>query len=640
MAELRRKETEKPSILVLADNSQSMLLHGDSTQLPRSLNQQINQISQRLSQNYTPALFQFGGQLEKDRDSLDFKASSTNMALALRESADLYFGRNVGAVILLSDGIYNEGIRPDAVSDRLPFPVYALGVGDTVPPADLILKEVLHNRIAYRGNVFPVRVLVRAQGLRGKACEVSLFRGDEKLASQSRKIDDDAFFTEFTFQPEAKGKGLQAYRAVISPVEGEYSLENNRSRFFIEVLENKRQVVVLARAPHPDIGAIKRALDGDNFNLEVFTLDQYQKNPAAFEEAFRASEILLLHDLPTAAQPLGNLRQEVASQNKPLWLIAAGNTSLKEATTWQLGFEPSGNSKGSVQATARWNENFSLFALDDAQGKRFAQFPPLYAPYQKLSLARGTEVLFRQNLGQVQTQRPMMFFTRQGQSKKAVLLGGGSWRWAMFNYVLDDNRETYRNWVRKTIRYLASRNDKRLFRIVDLPEFFPENEDVTIKAELYNPSYELLEGGEAELEFTGPDDKTFTYSFVEQGRFYEANLGRLKPGIYQFTASTSIAGEKRTVSGQFLVKAQKKELAQPVARFEVMRRLASSTGGAFAPWSQADRVLDRIEAREDIQTVSYLKKDYRELMRESWLLGVLVLLLGTEWALRKYLGHL
>ena len=55
---------------------------------------------------------------------------------------DLYSNQNVGAVILASDGIYNEGSNPLYANFELNAPIHVIALGDTVPSRDVILKRV------------------------------------------------------------------------------------------------------------------------------------------------------------------------------------------------------------------------------------------------------------------------------------------------------------------------------------------------------------------------------------------------------------------------------------------------------------------------------------------------------------------
>ena len=72
--------------------------------------------------------------LEKayDIDYYGFGNQYTNISEALNTIARQYYKRNVGAVVLLSDGIVNQGVNPELTIENYPFPIFSVTLGDTV----------------------------------------------------------------------------------------------------------------------------------------------------------------------------------------------------------------------------------------------------------------------------------------------------------------------------------------------------------------------------------------------------------------------------------------------------------------------------------------------------------------------------
>ncbi|MGC8141412.1 hypothetical protein ACP3W2_28825, partial [Salmonella enterica] len=60
------------------------------------------------------------------------KGQYTNISKALSTIARQYYKKNVGAVVLLSDGIVNQGVNPELIVENYPFPIYSVTLGDTV----------------------------------------------------------------------------------------------------------------------------------------------------------------------------------------------------------------------------------------------------------------------------------------------------------------------------------------------------------------------------------------------------------------------------------------------------------------------------------------------------------------------------
>src|SRR5690606_9489957 len=118
-----------------------------------------------------------------------FSQLYTDISLTLRAAEERFYNQNVGAVLLISDGIYNRGANPVYQAEHLPFPVYTLGTGDTTVEKDIFIESLAHNEITYLNNEFPVEIGVRARKLSGKNFRISiadedgniLFRGNESI---------------------------------------------------------------------------------------------------------------------------------------------------------------------------------------------------------------------------------------------------------------------------------------------------------------------------------------------------------------------------------------------------------------------------------------------------------------------------
>ena len=97
----------QPSIVFAHDNSSSINLGFkkiDSTQYINSLNDLHNAFSDK----YQLDFYRFSDKIIQ-KDTLDFQDKKTNISNVLTELNGNYYNRNVGAVILATDGIFNEG---------------------------------------------------------------------------------------------------------------------------------------------------------------------------------------------------------------------------------------------------------------------------------------------------------------------------------------------------------------------------------------------------------------------------------------------------------------------------------------------------------------------------------------------------
>src|SRR5690606_38403275 len=151
---------EKPAFVILRDNSSSIAEVTDSL-TRENLKQELLQTRQTLDENgYDSEIYVL---TEDDDADHAYSATTSDINGALRRIANRYEGRNVAGVMLVSDGIYNAGLSP--LYSHYNFPVYTVGVGDTTVRADIALKNVAYNKIAYQGNKFPLRAEVQLKNI-------------------------------------------------------------------------------------------------------------------------------------------------------------------------------------------------------------------------------------------------------------------------------------------------------------------------------------------------------------------------------------------------------------------------------------------------------------------------------------------
>ena len=114
-----------------------------------------------MSKKYEVQTYTFGDKITHGSDAT-FTEKQTNMEDLFKEIRDRYSNRNLGALILASDGIYNQGTDPLYVSDNAPYSIYTIAMGDTLQQKDIKISRVNYNRIAFLGNDLPVEITVTA----------------------------------------------------------------------------------------------------------------------------------------------------------------------------------------------------------------------------------------------------------------------------------------------------------------------------------------------------------------------------------------------------------------------------------------------------------------------------------------------
>ncbi|MEO6760208.1 MAG: hypothetical protein ABIO24_12195, partial [Saprospiraceae bacterium] len=263
-------ETKKPIVVLAQDQSESVGTDFDGPALEQ-YKKQWQALRDGLGEQYEVHELAFG---DNSREGVDFNFQDkvTNLSGMLRSVYDLYGGQNLGAVIVASDGVYNEGSNPAYSDAPLAAPVYTIALGDPTPKKDLLIKRVFTNKLAYLGDKFTMQIDLAATNCAGSqtVLTVSKVNGDQTRQIQSIPINvtGNDFFSTKEVQIEADQPGVVQYLVTVAKLPGEASTVNNSREVLIDVLDARQKILLLANSPHPDLTALRQTLEG-NKNYQV-----------------------------------------------------------------------------------------------------------------------------------------------------------------------------------------------------------------------------------------------------------------------------------------------------------------------------------------------------------------------------------
>ncbi len=624
------KRTEKPIVVIAQDNSSSIPLNRDSTYYLTDYQTDLAELRKSLSKDHEVRSYTFGSSVEES-DAVDFTQGRTDISDLFAELDNVYVNRNVGAVILASDGLYNRGLDPVYSPLHLNAPVYSVALGDTSVKKDVVLKKVDHNRYAYLGNEFPVDVTIEAQQYAGSRVTVQLTGERDVLWEERVKINNGSFRKVLSAKLNADKAGLNRIRASVTALKGELSHSNNSRDFFVEVLDGRQRVLILAANPHPDVAAMKRSISSnDNYEVDAFVLGEKEFVPEKYD-------LIILHQLP---QTGGSGRPEmdrIRASTVPVFCVVGPRTDLRWFNDMDFGLQINAARRSQNEVQAVLGKGFPLFVLDDRLRRMLPRFPPLHAPFGEYAPSGSAQALLRQRIGNVETDSPLLLFNSVSGRKTAVLVGDGIWRWRMMDRTENGTHALFDGLLSKIVQFLALKTDKSLFR-VNVPNRYHEDEVVVFNAELYNETYEPINDPDIDLSITDEDGKAYDYRFNRTEQGYRLNVGSFKEGDYAYTARTSSGGKVFESTGRFMVAALKMETARTTADHALMYNLANGSGGEMFYPREMDRLAEAIMARNDIRNVVYEETWFKEAIHLKWLFIVLLILLAIEWTVRKRNG--
>ncbi|MBL1180816.1 MAG: hypothetical protein D8M18_06895 [Bacteroidetes bacterium] len=622
---------EKPIIVFAHDNSQSLVLSKDSSFYQTVYKEKLARLKEKLEDRFEVQFYSFGESVWLN-DSLTFTEKTTDISSVIEEVTNKYSNRNLGAFILASDGIFNKGENPLYANYDLTAPLYTIALGDTAIRKDMVVKKVYTNRFAYLGNKFPVQIDVKAHKCRNETTLLKIIQGKEILHSKTIEINNNDFFQSFTFLLEANKKGIQRYRVVLEPVKNEISLTNNTKDFLIEIIDGRQKILILANAPHPDIAAIKQAIDANiNFETKVMYADEVINENEKYN-------LCILHQLPsTKISSSSSLIKKILNSNTSLWYIIGTATNLNDFNTLNSGISITPTGPKLNNATPILNTTFSLFTFGDENKKILEKFPPLYTPFGNYKLNGNPYVFLKQKIGSVKTETPLFVFSVTSDRKTAVTTGEGVWRWRIYNYKEAGNYICFNEMVSKTVQFLSVHIDKSRFKVV-LKDSYLENEPILIEAESYNESFELVNENEVQIVITDSKNKKYPFTFSKTTQAYFLNAGILPVGNYTYKAVVKSAGKELVEQGSFTVDAIQIESVELTANHNLLYALSERyNGGMYMP-KDLEQMYNDISSRKNLFNVSYSENKFTDIINMKWVFFVLMALVSIEWFFRKYFG--
>lgn len=626
------RELEKPVIALVIDNSSSMRMQADSAKVAEQILECINTLESELDDDHELRVYGAADGLTETRE-LACDQQVTNLSKSLKSIDDQFENQNLGAVILFSDGIYNQGSNPVYQSRKSFAPVYTVPFGDTTEHRDLILEEVRHNRLAYLGNQFPLLAVCRAKDLKGKTAKLQVRQEDKLLFEKNLLIDKDEWSQQVDILLKAETSGMVRYTITLDILAGEYNLQNNKKTVYMEVIDARNQVVILAHAPHPDLAAMASAIrSNENYEVSV----KYVHTPG--EIKWQELNLLILHQLPSRNYPILNMLEQAEKFNVPVLFVVGEASNLAQLKSWSAGLGIMSTVSNANASQGVYNPQFELFKPSEESVLALKRFPPLYAPFGTYTPVSKNKVFLYQKIGSIESNDPLIAFSENGEQKIGMVYGEGYWRWRLYDYEQHQNHDASNEIMQKLVQFLAAKRDNRPFKANPLKRRFDENERLLFRAELYNASFQLVNDPDVFMRIKGQDGKEFSYQFGRDQSAYSLDAGFLAPGDYTYSATVNYGGKQLTSNGLFSISPLELEAVTTRADFLLLSQLAEKNGGKRYDPSAMKALAETIKANEKIHTVSYMRSSLEDLIRLPWLFWVLIAFISFEWFVRKYKG--
>lgn len=602
----------KPQLTLLVDRSTSMKSYFTDSS---AYENEVKNISKALAAKYDVTVQGFGNNLIQDSIWQQWQYT-TSIGTAFQQLQEQHKVKPVQGVLLLSDGINNLGVDPSQIANQMSFPVHTLALGDSTTPVDASIKNVLVNKTVSLNARFEMLIDLEAHKLEGQKIKVSVTHNGNTVAEQQLSISKTSQVVSLPLELVAQSKGMQKYSIQITPLEAEQNILNNRQDVFIDVIDEKIKVLLFAKGAHPDVAAIRAALQ----HLEQFEITVSKTLP---------STAIYQNDIVIAHQPTSSECNVLEQSGRPVWYILGATADAHAYAALGL-LAQTRSITGDVDIQPVLNRQFGNFQLTENIVDVISKYPPLRG--SMASLKPQESVLFYQKVGNVNTEQPLWFFMNQDAGRSLVLIGEGLWKWKMQEFKHFKNITTFQTIIKQSLLQIHKKEDKRPFAVYVDKQVYSTYEKVFLYAmykdnlgvlnNIPNVSYKINNAMPAQ-------------NMDRIGNTYKQDLGMFAEGKYNITASIKDKDRVYNAEAIFEVSPFDLEAARTHADFGLMKNIASNSGGSFYSFSDKNQSIDAI--LNHAASATKLKEDIKEqkLINFKWLFFMLLILMTLDWWFRK-----
>jgi hypothetical protein len=643
---LTKKIILTPTNLFYFDDSRSMLIDDKTNRLGtiKDLIKKINNSSIDKNNEY----FSFGSSVKllngDNLNQLKFSEPYTDFASIFRDIKQT--DKNIVSITIISDGVITAGSTPIYTAEKLGIPVFTVGIGDSSRQNDIQIKNIIHNDFIYAETPTTILATILNSGFSDKPASVSLFDGNQ-LLEQKNIILDKSGVNSVSFDYTPKQSGEKKLSVKIDKVKGESTLLNNQKIFYINVLSNKINVLLIAGSPSPDLTFIKNTLSNDN-NLTVNTLTQIASGKFLEQNAdskLDSANIIFLIGYPTnsVSDDFYNLLvNKLENKNTPLFFILTGDVSVNKLNRLKniLPFKIQNieNNYVQVQPDIQINE-INNPILQGTTISEWNNLPPVEQAYSIINVNPESKILSKVQIANTPRNIPLIISRSFGSKRAIAIMAKDIWRWKL--QTANKNLTLFDNFLINSVRWLNAPEDKKRVKVITSKKFYSSGESVEFTAQVYDESFNPVNRAEVKINITSNDYKTELLLNSLGSGLYEGSFLPDQNGDYTFAGSALLDGKNLgTDKGNFNVGDMEVEFLDTKMNYDFLNLLSTQTKGKYFPPSKIDDLISELKNIDLQSSKEKITTSEIRLWSDEWFMAIVILLFAVEWFLRKKSGML
>jgi uncharacterized membrane protein len=658
----RREQKVYQSLALLLDISQSMGLPGASgkgSRLDEAKGILLNgpaPLVKSLTEKFDIKLYGLGESLKslEVEDLAGLKAGEKGGDVA--EAIDRLANKHSMA-ILFSDGNLKWREGPSKG-----LPLVAVPLGDPKGYKDIVIKTIQAPAMAFRGREVVIDVTVRGYGYKGLTFPVHLKDGSKLITAKNVSFNDPSaeVTIPLSFTPEELGPHHLSIG--IPPQFGESVTSNNAVNLSLKVMKDKIRILMISGSPSLSYRFMRMALKNDpSIDLLSFVvlrtpsdiinvpLQEQSLIPLPIETLFtkelKSFDLLIFDNLPSHLylRPIyfesvkefvkgggsfgmiggpffsdeGRYQGTAIEEILPVRFI--GDEDYRRETSWRVELSRAGKDHSITRLSSDEAYNLSL--------------------WQEMPSLDGINLLVAKNSGTILleggqgTSQPILTVGHYGSGRVLVLATDYSWKWYMGMVAKGKDNWPYLRLIERMVRWLTK--DPSLDSIqVTLPERRGRaREETEIRFKVGEEDSLSRRKGSVSLSVFDPQGIRIKSQIkaAGQGNEYLGSFLPEKEGTYKLRVETPASRVEEN-----LVVASPMEGLDGFPRPEQLKIISTATGGRVL--SRDDDLLREIETYAEKTESRFVELRSSALWEKPYTFIVILLLLATEWYLRRRWG--
>lgn len=610
---------EKPNLIVAVDNSES-IKHLDQTEHVLEL---INRLKENevLNSNFNVEYFAFGKDFNP-LTNLQFNEAQSDLSKVF-SSLNQVYKNSTSPLILVTDGNQTYGSDYEFSSKVFKQPIFPVILGDTITYSDLKIQQLNVNKYAYLKNRFPVELFVTYNGNRSVNSRLIISSGNAQVFSQELSFSKNENSRTINLTLPANNVGVRSYRATIIPLENEKNTVNNSKPFAVEVIDQKTNVAIVSAISHPDLGALKKAIES-NEQRSVSIL-----KPNAYLRTKENYQLAILYQ-PNAT--FKGVFDDLLNSDNNKFVITGTQTQWSFLNNIQNNYDQEITMQ-SEDFQAEVNSNYGTFIIDDLD---FSSFPPLASEFGELNINVPYQTILYKTINGLTIEEPLLLTFEENNRREALLIGENLWKWRAQSYLNTKSFQDFDNFIGKLVQFLGSNQQRRRLDL-NYESFYNGNSDIIFSAQFFNKNYEF--DNKASLEIILKNKTTgesATLPFIIRQNNYQVDLSGLSPSEYSFTVRAN--NGEASQSGALTILDYNVEQQFLNANVSSLNNIAETSEGKSYFVKDASILPDELINDSRFAIIQKSSKKVVPLIDFKYLLALIALSLATEWFIRKYNG--